>query len=119
MKVTKYIMIFSLIAGYSLAQAQQRPIYKAKPLSPEDISRKQHIPEWQPPTTRVVRDLPAGVNNSTLKYLVSAMHSHMRLTGCLTEMLKPLQKMYSHIILHGTILITALMKVHIRSWDMT
>lgn len=37
MKVTKYIMIFSLIAGYSLAQAQQRPIYKAKPLSPEDI----------------------------------------------------------------------------------
>ena len=46
MKVTKYIMIFSLIAGYSLAQAQQRPIYKAKPLSPEDISRKQHIPEW-------------------------------------------------------------------------
>ena len=52
MKVTKYIMIFSLIAGYSLAQAQQRPIYKAKPLSPEDISRKQHIPEWQPPTTR-------------------------------------------------------------------
>ena len=54
MKVTKYIMIFSLIAGYSLAQAQQRPIYKAKPLSPEDISRKQHIPEWQPPTTRVV-----------------------------------------------------------------
>ena len=74
MKVTKYIMIFSLIAGYSLAQAQQRPIYKAKPLSPEDISRKQHIPEWQPPTTRVVRDLPAGVNNSTLKYFPSVFN---------------------------------------------
>lgn len=68
MKIVKYIMILSLIAGCSLAQAQLRPVYKAKPLTPEEIARKQRIPEWQPPTTRVVTSLPEGVNNSTLKY---------------------------------------------------
>lgn len=74
MKFTKYIMIFSLVAGCSLAQAQQRPFYKAKPLTPEDISRKQRIPEWLPPTIRAVQNLPAGVNNGTLKYFPSVFN---------------------------------------------
>ena len=76
MKVIKYIIIYYFIAGCSLAYAQKRPVYKVKPLTTEDILRKQNIPEWQPPITnsRGMQELPAGINNSILKYFPSVFN---------------------------------------------
>lgn len=134
MKLGKYIMILSLIAGGSLAQAQLRPVYKAKPLTPEDIARKQRIPEWQPPTTRAVTSLPEGVNNSTLKYFPAVFNqkgnSCSQASGAryvftyeVNRMLDrdakaSTENVFSYHSL-GIILITASTKVRIRNWDTT
>lgn len=56
------------MTGSLPAQTQQRPVYHAKPLTSEEIARRQAIPEWLPPVTKTATELPQGIDNSLLKY---------------------------------------------------
>lgn len=67
----KYIILIAclLAIGLSSVAQQVRPVYPVKPLTQEDISRRQRIPEWGTNTRSASSAvLPEGVDNSTLKY---------------------------------------------------
>ena len=66
----KYIILIAclLAIGLSSVAQQVRPVYPVKPLTQEDISRRQRIPEWGTNTRSASSAvLPEGVDNSTLK----------------------------------------------------
>lgn len=70
MKTIFYMLIAFLLGGSCLVYAQERPIYEVKPLTREDIDRKESIPEWYPSVTKrtATTGLPDGVDNSTSRY---------------------------------------------------
>lgn len=70
MKTYFYVLTTFLLVNICLIQAQERPVYKVKPLTSEDIARKKAIAEWLPIETKStdIGDLPEGVDNSTSKY---------------------------------------------------
>lgn len=68
MKVIRYIALaMTLMAGMPV-MAQQRQIYKVKPLTEAQRRSLERIPRWMPAAAGENNNLPQGVDNSVHKY---------------------------------------------------